>query len=481
MQALVEKALFVVNEINRIQAAIQKSRDAWKELDQWDVFADVPHPSGRGTLICGREAHLALCDIVRAYGCNKYKNQNVDISTIIKPFKKEFSKRFLSGELELNERYLSRVLHRVFQKAVDELVATTHFFPCRLYIPKDSDSIHIGPVQFKPASQFWKEYRNNRDSSIEQNVQDVLGNWKKLSDEGYPNVSNSYEDALQLIESLEKDVLEGLEAAEWIASSEVAPSSPNISRQIAQDNVETAIAIMKLAFGADFSQMFEVGTPPSGLTTPKLTMIDGKYEYAMSKQWNNRSEPKNFREVIHSNQVQFLFGQVACLLKAKSNHDQLDDLSVKLIYSLNKFSEAVRGISPEYSVLNYVIATETMLLPKKRDDNDITKTYAYRAAALAAEKDDDFSDLYTLFMKAYAARSAIAHGNIEASSIVREIPIHKLGLASAFVIYRMIEWLQDPSLPCQPGTVDDLEKTLSYILTQPPVCDLVENVQEKGV
>lgn len=473
MEDLVEKAKFAANEIVRIHDAIQESRDAWKKLDIWDVLSDVPHPKGKGKLVCGREAHFALCDIIKGYRNLKYKHLMIDIDPLIVPFKKEFSQHLLSGELEINEKNLSRMLHRVFQKAFDNMVAKTHFFPCRLYIPNGNESIKIGPVEFKPASQFLDEYKEKRDSSVEQNVQDVLLKWKRLKKKGNSSVSSSHDEAFQQINMLEEDHLEEFEKAEWVAASVVAPCSDKISREIALKNVETAIAIIKLAFGAEFSQAFEVGTPPSRVKTPMLTQTNGKYSYEIAIKWNSIYAPKHFNEVIHDTKVRFLFDQVACLLRARSNLDKLDKLSLKLIHSLNKFGEAVHDISPEYSILNYVIATETVLLPTKRDTKDIVKTYALRAAALAAEKEKDFHELYALFTKGYSARSAIAHGSIDVEKLVQDIPIHKLGRASAFVIYRVIDWLQDPCLPCQPETLEELEEKLSYILTQSPVCDLV--------
>src|SRR5215213_629744 len=135
-------------------------------------FSEIPHPSGKGKMLCGSAAHKKVYELTeRAIKHAKLINR-VKYQNYVDDFAKLLITKFVKEKADIDIKQIDRIFSSVGKIAKNKCQTQTHFIPCRLMAVDEPDEIKIGPVIFRNRKNFRKiiikksdEYKSTITSS----------------------------------------------------------------------------------------------------------------------------------------------------------------------------------------------------------------------------------------------------------------------------------------------------------------------------
>jgi hypothetical protein len=380
---------FIFQECVRFAAYVP---ERFKEIPHEDLSCTIPHPDGKGELICGREAYRRIERLAAEALRRANLASRVEFRAVLKPVAKLLGDWFLKEKRSICVQQIDRLLSAVAKVARRNCIDTIHLIPCHLMLAKDPDEIPIGPVTFL-----------NRAATRRLLLERV---------KGYGN-GESPKDR-EFSRRLMLDAIRYYRSFNWIARVEIRDCDKKTSEALANRAVTSALDSLHLVLGARWTNKMTVGGP--GLRNDRrgqITITCGKVGVSVSlggpgqgnflDGWSKRLEQLDYQRPL-------LLAGIA--LEAAVNPDLERPLSRRFLDAAQWFGEASRDPSPSTRIVKCVTALERMLMTEEHDD--ITRLVSARVAALCFDAGDAKSheDWRQRAATAYNLRSKLVHGSL---------------------------------------------------------------------
>ncbi|MGA3053340.1 MAG: hypothetical protein ABSD63_03965 [Candidatus Korobacteraceae bacterium] len=270
-----------------------------------------------------------------------------------------------------------------------EHVKVSYHFPCVLlhvgpnvpnFEPPPPDEIVLGPVKFRRFPVFL--------NGINREVE--LGE-KHLDD-----------NALKLF-------VEHGEKRGWVASVQIPSCAPDVSRQRAEEIVETAINLLKIFIGLRHGKSMRLPhtAPSRNRETCVLSEVDSNIKWT----WQGRRLEGALVAGDPMVGVPEALRKFAAHLLTKSLSGDRSEMTNRLLDALRWFGDASFEESSGVQIVKWIAALERLTTTERRDKG-ITHNFCMRVALLASSlKRGDVERVYKDARIAYQLRSDVMHGS----------------------------------------------------------------------
>ncbi|UMY19758.1 HEPN domain-containing protein [Methylobacterium organophilum] len=394
---LVENANFIVREFFRIR---ELSKHDFKLINSDDWAYSVPAASG-GSWLIGRAAGESLDDLAREAGKRAGIARNISTIRLRELMQARFSERFLTGKIPITMSSIEKTLSIVGREAKTKCKNKKYLIPCHLMTEDEIGEFNIGPIKFRNRS-------HTRNYIIEKmKNSDLRG--KKESD----SRRRAY------LRRLLRDGLLYYRDFRWSAEVEIIGCDDEVSRDIADYAVTSALNCMHLLFGASSTDNMRVGGPklrrdnraifslsPEGSLDVSLSM-SGAGQINFASGWSSCFEREDFRKAVE------LCGVA---LEASVNPILERPLSRRFLDAAQWYGEAVRDESYSTKVVKYATALERMVITDEK--NDIASILADRISAICITRPEigEREKIIDQVKILYRARSKLVHGSMSPKS-----------------------------------------------------------------
>jgi hypothetical protein len=390
------------------------------KLHKEDAFSQIRHFSGQGSALCTRDGMNHLRLLVRRRIQVLSNGKDFDYQEVVREIAEHIGPTLKAGVEtgEDAEDIFERVLVSAFRTVQDQQKKSIYYYPCVLAGAKSPEEFSVGPVKFTVASLF-----ESRLSSLSPT--------KMQFDE---NVRND-------------EFINYIRQFGWIASVNVPPCSPEISKNRAELAARTAINIVRVWFGLGHGRRMRlVHTEPATSRFSKY-LIEADNKISLS--WSRTAEGA---PVVDGwfDQVDVEHHKLASWLLRDIVFDERMEITERLIDALSWFGDAAFEPSPGAKIAKLVMLLERLTTTTRKFSK---KRFCRRVAILAMNDDADFAAKYWTAYEFYNARSAIAHGSSSQSSsehwvALREAqPLITNSIFRAMEVYSLVKFGRRPSLP----------------------------------
>ncbi|MCC8966717.1 hypothetical protein H8A95_31430 [Bradyrhizobium sp. Pear76] len=389
---------FVFTECVRIQnavsAAVKDDPASLQDLPKQDMWGDLPHPDGKGPLICGRAADQRVWRL--AEQAVKYSDAvgTIEIAPVHKALGKILVQRFLTERRPIDEQQAERALSSAVKEAKKARMNRTHYFPCRLMHSKEPPSFAIGPVTFHTLERFNELMAPHYTNYLQRGG----GDWKKKSDERLLASAMHYYDGFT-----------------WVGEVNIQNCDDGTSFDRARMAVTGAVNIVHILFGAYHTRRMDIGGPRLATDRRAHMLLDPKqslYISCSSAATSAVGFEDDWRKFLEGENIAVLLRAADKVLETVVNPAIKRTLGSRLLDSAAWFGDAVREESPAAQIIKAVTALERLVLTSEHED--IKKTVSQRSAAIRYDPADtkSFDELESELAEAYVMRSRLAHGSL---------------------------------------------------------------------
>ena len=395
---LVDGVNFIFTECHRLQEFMAEDI---KSIGNDDAFCMLPHPGGRGHMICGRNAYRELQKMAAYASQRAGMQQRVALDKVTNVLGDVLVARFLGQRLPIDIRQIDLAFNAAIKEATKKVADRTHFVPCHLMSASEPSELAIGPVSFLNRKSFRRFIRHTR--SQQRGLQKAQKDHK-----------------------LARDLLYGgliyYRSFDWVAKVDVNGCDEKEGDRLAKRTVTAALDCLHLILGGGSTDRMKVGGPRiSTDRRAKLRMSpDGELHTSASRSWMGQV---GFREGwskhLLRDEVQQIFFLCGVSLEAAVNPDLKRPLSRRFLDATLWYGQGVREESPAASVVKFVTALERMLMTEERED--IGNLLAERLSAICtiAYQGQNYKTRQEWFVetkKAYNLRSKLVHGSMSPES-----------------------------------------------------------------
>ena len=387
---LAEDITFIFEECERIR---NMGRDIFKLLPKDEVFFALPHPSGRGRMLCGRPAAKRVAKLADEAGQRSGLSRRVTHQTLRKPTEELLVERFVKEGRELSRKQIDRFLASVARKARAACADITHFIPCTLMTAQDPEALTVGPVIFRNRASFRRLMLVH------------------LKEYGEDEAEESQRDHVRWLMA---SAARFYRQFDWVAEVTVKGCDLETSKLIAERTTTSALDCLHLILRARYSYKMRVGGP--ALRTDRRAGViigkDGKMHPHGSTSWAGQVNfPRGWSERLEDPDFAHILSLSGLALEAAVDPNLARPICHRFLDAAQWFGEASRDDRPATRVVKYVTALERMVMTDEM--NDIAKSVSERVAALCCNPDasdrqkwrNDATHIYDL-------RSRLVHGSM---------------------------------------------------------------------
>lgn len=388
-----EDVLFIFEECKRIR---DMGNEVFRLLPTNEALFDLPHPSGSGSMLCGREAALRIEKLAQEAGRRSGISRRVEFERLIRITKELLVQRFFVERRELGQKQVDRFFSSIDRQARADCSNLTHFIPCTLMTEQEPDTLTVGPVTFRNRANFRSRVR----PLVSEYKRDFIG-----------------KDNHDLHSHLMSSSVHFFRQFDWVAEVSINGCDQRTSRRIAERAVTSALDCLHLIFRAKHTNKMRVGGPALRTDTRASLTINtnGKLIPGKSRAWAGQGNfPEGWSKQLDDPGLKLMLSLSGVALEAAVDPDLARPLSRRFLDAAQWFGEASRDDRPATRVVKYVTALERMVMTDEKDD--IASTVAERVAALCCNAEatdrqqwrDDVSEIYDL-------RSRLVHGSMSPS------------------------------------------------------------------
>jgi hypothetical protein len=379
---------FVFSECMRFS---RMPRSELRNLGREHMFCVLPHPSGTGSMICGRDAQNRLIDISNEVIRLNRLDGRVTASSVRHHLGEALVRRFMNERREINEQQIDKLVSSLGRAALRGCTAKTHFVPCHLLQVEDPAELRLGPVTFRTRTNF-----RNR---ILQKVYE------------YSPTKN-----LEFGRKRLADALHYYRGFKWVAEVTVPTADSESSKRLALATVQAAVNCLTVIFGANSTGDMVVGgtraydarmghlwlSPEDAINAEISVSYGGPGQMEFPRGWWERL-PVGARPALN------LCGIV---LESAANPTLDRPVSRRVLDAIQWFGEGVRETTGGAKVVKYVTALERMLMTREHDN--IADVVANRAAAFCSVSDLKLplEKWKADALRLYDLRSRLVHGDM---------------------------------------------------------------------
>lgn len=340
----------------------------------FDALAMVPHPSGRGSLICGQNAGRCFWQLAKSYlASSPERRKLIDVEEYERCLRHAYVESFLKRGHPLDKHHVSLVLRNSFSQTKRSFKQLTHHIPCSLPHIDDPPSFRIGPVWFRKASRF-----------LEHVPSRTYGG---------------------------RETSEILREFQWVASVRIPKCHPSVSARHGQFLIAGAMNFLRLMLADHYlADLFTAFSSPAPREVEYLIHVPQCGLTGAGKRiYQAEPLPNDWLRHLRSRLAGFYLPAVEAIRLSRdpaSNHD----LAARLLDAALWFGEATREPQPAGRIVKYVTALECLTLTP---NEKVSRVLPRRASALlAAAHSDDAKSQLAAFKHLYDLRSRIVHGGV---------------------------------------------------------------------
>lgn len=383
-----------------------------------DALAMIPHPSGRGQMICGREASQRLSSVatlVSEYAPDLTNRIDPEIART--KVVDAFVRIVLTEKQGLDFATVEAILEDVSTQCRETLATTQHFLPCVLFQNGGPDEFRVGPVTFSRRALFFRSRRQWFKDSVEASAQSHFARTSRLIMDRFPHErSVTRDDSRRLVRDLHASAVRTFRSYPWVATVSVANCDHKTGGIVAERTVALAINSIRVILGARYTDRLRLAWfPINPLRTAKM-WADSKGSVHVSIA-SNANGPVGFENwydgLTVSNGAELaIFGSAlnSLVVCAPVIH-----LQQRFLDAINWYGDAAADPEPPARIVKYVSAIERLLFGARQ--RETTKQFASRLKALwvgfACHENDIVADKAS---KVYRARSGLLHGSMSPNS-----------------------------------------------------------------
>lgn len=385
MVGYVEDFMFVASSI------VEFLKRDFRKLDFADSVASLPHPSGKGDILCGAEAYRRLRSISRIGISRSRYAGRISEDSVFSELKSIFVKNFIHDGREINHDESNRAVSAAIKAAAKKIIDIAHYIPCDIANEKSPTDFRIGPVRFVKRDILLKDI----DPQLNAYLSDTHGGCD-----------------LVMLSRLLSDAVAYYESFSWIAEVKVNGCDNKTSRERAARMVQGAIDCLHLLIGTAYSTHLRMGGPAMGFDKRGLIEIDAndKARISTSSSWRVHSLGENWWTWLNQEGGDEAIELMGIALEGAYATPKPLPMAQRFIDAATWFGEAARDTFAASRTIKYVTAIERILTT--RNDSDITKTLAERGAALTYVPGHSNLDcLKAKFASVYDLRSRLVHGS----------------------------------------------------------------------
>ncbi|MDP1732763.1 MAG: HEPN domain-containing protein [Sulfuritalea sp.] len=447
-----------------------------------DALAMIPHPSGRGHLICGREASQRLSRVTSlVFEYAPDLSDRIDPAKTRKKVVDAFVLRVLTEKRDLDCATVEAILEDVSAQCRESLAASQHFLPCVLFRNGRPDEFSVGPVTFSRRASFFRSRRQWFKDSVEASARSHVAYVDRAVKDGFPRErAATKDDSRHLVRDLHASAVKTFRNYPWVATVSVANCDHKTGAEIAERAVALAINSIRVILGASYTDGLRLAWFPINPRRTAKMWADSKGCVHVSissnadgpvgiENWYDGLTVSNGAELAICGSA--LNALVAC---APVIH-----LQQRFLDAINWYGDAAADPEPTARIVKYVSAIERLLFGARQ--RETTKQFASRLRALWVGFACYEKDIVAVKAdKVYRARSGLLHGSMsprskEIRGLVRQSEeLARLCILCAGRLYPMMikaygdpgpERLENVMMQIQSDGLDWLAREAGYEVT----------------
>jgi len=379
---------FIFDECARLMSV---AGNGLKQIPREDSLYMLPHPSGRGSMICGRAAAEKVAGLANEAARRSGLTRRIEHSTIRRPVEYLLVNRFMKEKRLLNITEVDRVLAAAARQARSKLSTTTHLVPCHLISARDPAQIVIGPVKFHNRSsiralllQRFREARSVDGDDIEEHRRSLLTTAIRY----YRNFR-------------------------WVAEVQVAGYDANTSAEVAKYAVTAALDCIHILFGFERTDRMQVGGVAMRMDRRAMLTISesGAVEPSLSATAFGHVEYQDgWSQVLDTEEFRSWADLCGVALEAAVDLDLNRPLSRRFLDAVQWFGEGCREENASTRTIKFMTAVERLLTTGERDD--VSRMIGERTANLCFFPNESRNQWMEKALRAYDYRSRLVHGSM---------------------------------------------------------------------
>lgn len=378
---------FILDECVRLATL---SSTGIKNIPPMESLWTLPHPSGSGSMICGRAAKKRLADLSLEALRRSGLERQITVSTISKPLESLFVRWFIKDRRLVERKQVDRLLSAAAKQAKTKLVTETYFIPCHLMGTSSKDLFTIGPITFHDKNSF-----------------------RKLLLKNSPKSKQSKQDAQQHERSLLAKAILYYRNFQWIAEVTISNCDKKTSSEVSVYAVTAALNCLHLLLGFKHTGRMRVGG--FALKTDKRAELklcsQGKLKTTLTYAYFGHVEyPENWSEILDTDRWKSWSSLLNILLEAAVNPQLRRPLSIRFLDAVQWFGEACRDESASTRTIKFITAVERLLTTGEHDN--VSRMIEERTANLCLMSGANRQEWKAKARKAYNYRSELLHGSM---------------------------------------------------------------------
>jgi len=362
-----------------------------QNIPAFEALSFLPHPSGRGIMICGVSAYQRIGDIADLAISRSLYTGRIHRQSVIEKLKQVIVQRFLCELRELEAREVSKAVNWAINSAAKGTSDTVHLIPCHLGHTKNPEKFSIGPVMFERTDSVIHRLRADFDDFVDRE----------------PNENNKDTARFYRDKSIEYYNTFG-----WIAEIKIAGCDNLISESRATRIVQYAIDCVHLLVGSHHSKHIRIGGPSFAPDRRAKIVLnaEGKLSISASVDWLSDGLPEGWWKALNSKDRVELLALIGCAIEAGCGLPHPAPLAQRFLDAVSWFGEAVRDPFRASRLIKYVTAIERILSTK--NEEKLAETLADRGSAMAMIVEGDSREVMRRkFKSVYDLRSRLVHGS----------------------------------------------------------------------
>ena len=373
-------------EMNKVQRNLAETL-AKRDLN--DIFCDIQHPSGFGSVMIGRKGFDALTELTRSAVKSAGLSGWISEHTARRHLGPILLQRFDIDREPIELRTVQKAFGEAIAKMRRVLKSRAHLVPCHLMDTDDPDELKLGPVRFINRTLIRRMLLSGIPLKND-------GDWKDIDRELLAQAIRHYR------------------GYRWVAVGQINDCDPELATDYAVNAATLAISCLQLLFGARGTQHMAVSGPQQGWSREAAIRLtaDAQLDFTISRHFKGGAS----FEAGWSKELEHPGIQIAlrlCGLALESALPGQDrPLSDRALGAIQWFGEAVREEAPATRLIKFMTAIEHIVLTGER--GRITDAMGDRVAALAYDLGSAPSREETKkeFLRLYDLRSKLVHGRI---------------------------------------------------------------------
>lgn len=418
-QKLIRDVNFVLSECARIQGLVNLGN--LKVIGSADFMSSLPHPNGRGQMLCGVAAAAIITELAKLALHRSRLSRRVGLMTARKELEKLFVYRFFTEQRDVDTKQIDRMLNAVAKMSRGYCVTITHLIPCHLMHSQEPALIKVGQVTF------------HNKSSINQLLIRKSRNADPKSED------SAYERRL-----LAK-AIRYYRNFRWVAEVTISDCDAETSARLAQEAVTASLNCLHLLLGVNHSSRMRVGGADVRSNRSARITIGALDQLEPSVSFGYLGEVgflNGWSEMLVTEDSQAWLNLFGIALEVTINPDLERPLCRRFVDALQWFGEAARDESAATKTVKYVTALERMLMTEERDD--ITSVVAERVAALCFTSEVSRLIWNERARDAYDLRSRLVHGSMSPGSLdLQEGSSNAASVASTALMHALCAFGED--------------------------------------